>query len=271
MSEVELTFPMQLNLIRDALMAQTETLRAVAEVFADAIGAGGLVHVYANGHSRVTVEELCVRMGALTGFHPILPVVLTTFTDVIGASGLRVGQAVEKVEGLGAKLLDEVDVAPGEPLIVVSATGQTQAAVDIALEFIRRHPDNPLVVIASKIQASTAPPKHSSGKTLYHVAQEARHGFFLDNGMPMGDVSTTVSGQTGTYKVAPLSSIGALSIVHSLNELTIRTLDQRGIKHHVLANMHLGQTQDNYDAWLSDQRRRYAGAIYNYRLREPRQ
>jgi uncharacterized phosphosugar-binding protein len=270
MSQVELTFPQQLSRVHDALIAQTDTLRAVAGLFADAIGAGGLVHVYANGHSRVTVEELCVRMGALTGFHPILPTVLTTFTDVVGASGLRVAQAVEKVEGLGARLLDEVDVAPGEPLIVVSATGQTQAAVDIAIEFNRRYPDNPLVVIASQIQASTAPPKHSSGKTLYHVAKEATLGFFLDNGMPMGDVTTTIEGQTGTYRVCPLSSIGALSIVHSLNELTIRTLDQRGIQHHVLANMHLGQTQDNYDAWLADQRRRYAGALYNYRLREPR-
>jgi uncharacterized phosphosugar-binding protein len=269
MPELELTFPAQLSHIRDTIAAQEQTLRAVAELFADAIGAGGLVHVYANGHSRVTVEELCVRMGALTGFHPILPTVLTTFTDVVGASGLRLAQAVEKVEGLGIKLLDEYDIAPGEPLLVVSATGQTQAAVDIALAFTERYPDNPLVVIASAIQASSAPPKHSSGKTLYHVAKEARRGFFLDNAMPMGDVSTTVEGKTGTYKIAPLSSIGALTLVHSLNELTIRTLDKRGIHHLVLANMHLGQTQDNYDAWLSDQRRRYATAIYNRKLREP--
>ena len=267
MPDIDLTFPEQLGRVRDTLAAQSERLKRVAGLFADAIGGGGLVHVYANGHSRIAVEELCVRMGALTGFHPILPAVLTTFTDVIGPSGLRVGQFVEKLEGLGAKLLDEVDVAPGEPLLVVSATGQTQAAVDIALEFSRRYPKNPLVVIASEIQASTAPAKHSSGKTLYHVVQDAEQGFFLDNGMPMGDVTTTVSGQTGTYRVAPLSSIGALSVIHCLNELTIRILDQRGIKHHVLANMHLQQTQDNYDAWLMDQRERYAGAVYNRRLR----
>jgi uncharacterized phosphosugar-binding protein len=270
MSQETLTFPHQLDRIRDAVLHQAEILSAVAEAYADAIAAGGLVHVYANGHSRVAVEELCVRMGALTGFHPILAVSLTSFTDVVGASGLRVGQAVEKVEGLGAKLLDEVDVAPHEPLLVVSATGQTQAAVDIALEFTRRYPENPLVVIASETQARTGAPKHSSGKTLYHVVREAKRGYFLDNGMPMGDVSTEVVGLTGTYNVCPLSSIGALTIVHSLNELTIRALDRRGIKHHVLANMHLGQTQDNYDAWLGDQRRRYAGALYNFRSREPR-
>jgi uncharacterized phosphosugar-binding protein len=153
--------------------------------------------------------------------------------------------------------------------VVFSATGQTQAAVDIALEFTRRYPVNPLIVIASLTQASQAPPKHSSGKTLYHVVKEAQHGYFLDNAMPMGDVTTTVSGETGTYKVCPLSSIGALTIIQSLNELTIGALDRRGMKHPVLANMHLGQTQDNYDTWLADQRRRYARALHNPDRIEP--
>lgn len=262
MPDRELTFPFQLDRIRDCMLAQREKLRAVAELFADAIAIGGVVHVYANGHSRMALEELCVRMGALTGFHPILSAQLSTFTDVVGASGIRVAQEIEKVEGLGAALLDEVAVDAKAPLVVISATGQTQAAVDIALEFGRRYPENPLVVIASLIQASQAPPKHSSGKTLHHVVAEAKRGFFLDNAMPMGDVSTTVSGSTGTYQVCPLSSIGALSIVQSLNELTIRALDRRGIRHNVLTNMHLGQTQDNYNAWLADQRSRYSHALH---------
>ena len=172
-------------------------------------------------------------------------------------------QAIEKVEGLGAKLLDEFEIAPNEPLIVVSATGQTAAAVDIALEFTRRHPENPIIAIASEQQAREGAPKHSSGKTLYHVIRSAARGYFLDNGMPMGDVSTTIQGQTGTYKVCPLSSIGALTIVQSLNELTAQALDARGVKPVVLSNMHLGDTVDNYNAWLSDQRRRYARALWN--------
>lgn len=60
---------------------------------------------------------MCIRMGALTGFHPLLQVGLTTFTDVVGANGIRVNQAIEKVEGLGAKLLDEYDIAAGPGFI----------------------------------------------------------------------------------------------------------------------------------------------------------
>jgi uncharacterized phosphosugar-binding protein len=259
---MDLTFPYQLDRIRDGILVQTLILRKVAATFADAIAAGGLAHIYANGHSRIAVEELCIRMGALTGFHPLLSNALANFTDVIGADSLRLNQALEKVEGLGAQILNEFEFAPGEPLVVVSATGQTQAAVDIALEFNLRYPANPLIAITSLQQSRDATPKHSSGKTLFHVVSEAQTGFLIDNCMPIGDVSITIEGLE-TYRVCPLSSIGALTIVHSLNELTLRELDARGIRHHVLQNMHLGSTQVNYDEWLADERRRYARALSN--------
>ena len=79
--------------------------------------------------------------------------------------------------------------------------------------------------------------------------------------MPLGDLSVTIEGQTDTYQVCPLSSIGALTIVQSLNELTIRELDRRGVKHHVLRNMHLNDTVDSYELWVREQRQRYAQAL----------
>jgi len=255
-------FPEKLDRVRANLVAQEGRLREVAGVYADAFESGGVVHVYANGHSRMTVEETCVRMGALTGFHPILAATLATFTDVVGASGLRLCQAVEKVEGLGAKLLDEYDVGPHDALLVISATGQTAAAVDMARAWVERYPDHPLIVLASVAQSRDCPPKHSSGETLYHVARRARRGIHLDNGMPSGDLTVTVEGEHDTYEVCPLSSIGALAVVQSLNELTLRELDRRGVRHCVLRNMHTGETGVNYDEWLADQRRRFARALH---------
>ncbi len=257
------TFPDHLDRVRDTLRAQADTLQSVAFLYANAIAAGGLVHVYANGHSRLAVEEMCIRMGALTGFHPLLQVGLTTFTDVVGANGIRVNQAIEKVEGLGKILLDEYDIGPGEPLLVITATGTTQAAVDIAREWVRRYPDNPLVGLCSRAQSTTAPAKHSSGENLHHVVARARGGVLIDNGMPFGDTTVIVEGQTGTYPICPLSSLAGISIVQCLNELTLRELDRRGVAHHVLRNMHLKNTTDSYDLWIRDQRTRYARALHN--------
>lgn len=258
---MELTFPAQLDRVRTGVMAQAETLDKVASIYADALEHGGLVHVYANGHSRVTVEEMVVRMGALTGFHALLNTGLANFTDVVGVNGVRVNQAIEKVEGLGEVMLNEYDIGPHDALLVVSATGTTVAAVDMALAFSRRYPDHPLIALCSLEQSENAPAKHSSGKNLHNIIQESTNGLLLDNCMPYGDLTVTIEGQTDTYHICPLSSIGALTIVQSLNELTIRELDGRGVKHHVLRNMHLKDTQDSYELWVRDQRRRYAKTI----------
>lgn len=258
-----LTFPKQLDRIKEGVFAQESTLLEVAELYANAMANGGLIHVYANGHSRLAVEEMVIRMGALAGFHPILAAGFVNFTDVLGPDGIRINQTFEKMEGVGAKLLDEIDMGPHDVFVVISATGTTGAAVDIALAFNGRYPHHPIIALTSLVQARDANPKHSSGKNLYHVVQEAGRGYLLDNCMPMGDVSVTVEGEYETYHVCPLSSIGALTIVQSLNELTVRALDRRGVKHHVLQNMHLRNTQETYDAWLRDQRKRYALATHN--------
>lgn len=259
-----MTFPLfldQLDRVRDAMRAQNDTLHAVATIFADAIAAGGLVHVYANGHSRLAVEELCVRMGALTGYHPMLQVGLTTFTDVVGSNGLRLNQTIEKVEGLGARLLNEYDIGAGEPLLVITATGTTQAAVDIAREWVRRYPDNPLIGLCSRAQSTQTAAKHSSGENLHAVVARARRGLLIDNGMPVGDTTVLVQGRMDNYPVCPVSSVGAVTVVQCLNELVIRELDARGVNHHVLRNMHLHDTRNTYDLWLRDQRVRYARAL----------
>jgi uncharacterized phosphosugar-binding protein len=219
--------------------------------------------VYANGHSRMAVEETCIRMGALTGFHAVLPSGLTSFTDVVGADGIRTNQFFEKVEGIGDQLLEEIDFGPKDVMVVVTATGTTAAAVDVATAFNRRYPELPLVGIASEGQSQQAPPKHSSGKNLWQVIKEAKRGYFIDNCMPIGDLTTEIAGQTGTYHICPLSSIGALTIVQSLNELTIKNLDARGFKHNTLENMHLNNTRTNYESWIQDQRKRYARAMSN--------
>ncbi len=258
-----LTFPDRLAEIAAVMRGQSAKLAQVAVWYADALESGGLIHAYANGHSRIALEEMVVRMGALAGFHPVLAHALANFTDVVGNDGLRLNQAIEKVEGLGVVLLDEMAIGAKDVFVVISATGQTQAAVDFALTVSERYPNNPLVVLASITQSQQAEPKHSSGKTLFHVAQDHAHAVHLDNAMPMGDLSTTVSTPGIQVQACPLSSIGALTVVQCLNELTLRELGSRGIAHPVLQNMHLGGYGVNYNAWLAEQRKRYARVLHN--------
>ena len=208
-----LTFPNQLNQIRDGVLAQENTLLKVAKCFAESIARGGLVHVYANGHSRVAVEKLCVRMGALTGFHPLLCNALANFTDVVGADSLRMTQAIEKVEGLGAKSLTSLNSPPESRWLWCLPLGRHRRLWILPWSSIVDILTIRLIAIASLRQSREGAPKHSSGNTLYHIIQQARRGYLLDNCMPMGDVSIAVEGIEESYRVCPLSSIGALTIV----------------------------------------------------------
>ncbi len=267
--EIVLTFPEKLDILKNGLLAQKELLQKVSELYSDAIMDGGVIYNYANGHSRLSVEEATIRMGALTGFYGILQAGLTSFTDVVGANGIRVNQTIEKIEGLAASVLDEYQIGPKDVMVVITATGTTGAAVDMAIEFNKRYPNHPLVAIASKEQSTKAATKHSSGKNLIHVIGGAKNGYFIDNSMPYGDLSVTIEGELDTYQVCPLSSVGALSVVQSLNELTVRELDRRGYHHHILRNMHISNTSNNYNEWIEDQHKRYSRAIYNPNKVEP--
>lgn len=59
--EDELMFIEQLERIKQTLANQLPKLKKAAELYADAIESGGLIHAYVNGHSRIAVEEMVVR------------------------------------------------------------------------------------------------------------------------------------------------------------------------------------------------------------------
>src|SRR5438552_3726861 len=64
--------------------SQIDALCATAQICADSIANGGLVHLFGTGHSRIPVEEIFPRHGSFPGFHPIVELSLTYHTQVVG-------------------------------------------------------------------------------------------------------------------------------------------------------------------------------------------
>src|SRR6188472_2109953 len=89
------------RVLLERLEAQTDAIDAASRFCADAIGAGGLVHAFGTGHSRIPVEELFPRYGSYPGFNPIVELSMTFHTQVAGANGQRQAMWLEKVEGFG--------------------------------------------------------------------------------------------------------------------------------------------------------------------------
>src|SRR5918911_1459369 len=117
----------------DRLAAQAEALDAAAAICAEAIAAGGLVHAFGTGHSRIPVEELFPRYGSYPGFNPIVELSMTFHTQVVGANGQRQAMFIERVEGLAEQILASYDLRPPDAMLVFSAGGLTAVPIEMAM------------------------------------------------------------------------------------------------------------------------------------------
>src|SRR5438067_12685421 len=107
----------------DRIEAQAGEIARVSSACADAIGAGGLVHLFGTGHSRIPVEEMFPRYGSYPGFNPIVELSMTFHTQVVGSNGQRQAMFIERVPGLAEVILSNYELRPQDVLIVFSASG----------------------------------------------------------------------------------------------------------------------------------------------------
>src|SRR6266571_9443860 len=118
-----------LERIRDT---QSGAIERASEVCAEAIGAGGFVHLFGTGHSRIPVEEMFPRYGSYPGFHPIVELSMTFHTQVVGANGQRQAMFIERVPGLAEVILSNFQFGPLDVMMVFSASGLTALPVEMA-------------------------------------------------------------------------------------------------------------------------------------------
>src|SRR5919204_6335792 len=102
---------------------EAEHIATAAAWCADAIAAGGLVHLFGTGHSRIAAEEMFPRYGSFPGFHPIIELSMTFHTQVVGANGQRQAMAIERMPGLAEVILSNFRFGPRDVMIVFSAGG----------------------------------------------------------------------------------------------------------------------------------------------------
>ena len=101
------------QVVLDQLAAtQADAIEEASQWAAEAIAAGGLVHLFGTGHSRIPVEEMFPRYGSYPGFHPIVELSMTFHTQVVGANGQRQAMFIERVPGLAEVILVQLHLRP---------------------------------------------------------------------------------------------------------------------------------------------------------------
>jgi uncharacterized phosphosugar-binding protein len=192
---------------------QMGSIEEAAQLCARSIAAGGLVHLFGSGHSRIPVEEMFPRYGSFPGFHPMVELSMTFHTEIIGTNSQPAAMFIERVEGLAEVILNGFAFGSSDLMIVFSASGRSAVPVEMAIGARER---GMRVVAVTSISESTAlPATHSSGMRLMDTAD-----VIIDIGTPAGDALISLEGLTSP--VGPGSTLANVAIV---NEIKVRTAE----------------------------------------------
>lgn len=205
--------------VLDAIAStQAEAIEEASQVCATSIGAGGVVHTFGTGHSRIPVEELFPRYGSYPGFHPIVELSMTFHTQVVGANGQRQAMFIERVEGLAEQILANFTLRDTDSMLIFSASGLNAVPIETAMQ---AHKAGLPVIAVTSLAESSGAPRHSSGTRLVDHADVV-----IDLCTPRGDALCDVPGLD--VPVGPGSTLAAVAVVNQIKVRVAELLAAKG-------------------------------------------
>jgi uncharacterized phosphosugar-binding protein len=198
---------------------QAGAMETASRWCADAIGAGGLVHLFGTGHSRIPVEEMFPRYGSYPGFNPIVELSMTFHTQVVGANGQRQAMAIERTPGLAEVILSNFRFGAHDVMIVFSAGGETAVPIEMARGARAR--GLRVIAVTSLAQSTTDGPDATGGDRLAYEGD-----LVIDLCTPHADALVAIDGVD--TPVGPGSTLAAVAIANSIKVRTAQLLAERG-------------------------------------------
>ena len=205
-----------------ARSANRESLPAAGKIVEKTVAGGGIVYVFGSGHSQLAALELNQRAGSIAALQVI-------FDPTWGAA--------EHLAGYGETLLRHEAPGPEDCLIVISHSGVTAAAIDIARR--ARTVGSPVVAVMSLRAFTKCSGRLSPGSGLVDLADVV-----LDNGTGESDPGIGVEGLTAF--VGPTSTVVSAALMHQLVVDAVQRLAVRGLEAPVLRpNLEDGAKEHN--------------------------
>lgn len=232
---------------------QEENILKAATVMADAIAAERWVHTFGCGHSTLPIEEMYPRIGGFVGFHPIVELPLTFFTNITGQMGVHQFVFLERIEGYGIEIMKGYNFDKRDVMWIFSHTGINNVNIDVALE--ARKKGMKVIVYGSAAEAKGKTTRHPSGKTLFDLGDVV-----VDTCVPIQDASVSLKNHVD--KIGPLSTMAFVSTVWMTVTTVAEILANRGVKVYINPSHNVpGDTtaKDRLDAALAEYKKRVTG------------
>jgi uncharacterized phosphosugar-binding protein len=200
---------------------QMENIKKAAEVMADSIQAERWVHAFGCGHATLPIEEMYPRIGGFVGFHPIVELPLTFFTNITGQMGVHQFIFLERVEGYGVEIMKGYNFDPRDTMWLFSHSGINNVNIDIAFEAKKK--GMKVVVFGSAAEAEGKKTRHSSGKNIFEIAD-----IVVDTCAPIADASVSLKNHVD--KIGPVSTMAFITCVWMTVTTVAEILESRGVK-----------------------------------------
>lgn len=232
---------------------QKENIQKAAVLMAGAIAEKRWVHTFGCGHSTLPVEEMYPRIGGFVGFHPLVELPLTFFTNITGQMGVHQFVFLERVEGYGVEIMKGYDFDQRDVVWLFSHTGINNVNIDVALE--ARKKGMKVIVYGSAAEAEGKTTRHSSGKNLFELADVV-----VDTCVPIQDASVSLKNHVD--KIGPLSTMAFVTTVWMTVTTVAEILAERGEKLYIHPSHNVpGDTtaKERLDEALAEYKKRVAG------------
>lgn len=185
-SPIEAYFDRIHQLLKDLRSDESGSIGRAADLLQAQIARDRPIFVFgAGGHSVIGTEEMFWRAGGLACVSPLFD------ASLLLSGGGRKSTMLERVPGIGDKVVAASDLAAGDVLIITSIYGMNAATIDAALEAKGR--GAALIAITSIDHARNTPAdfpaRHPSRTNLFELADVT-----IDNHVPHGDVLVEIEG-----------------------------------------------------------------------------
>jgi uncharacterized phosphosugar-binding protein len=232
---------------------QIRNIESAALLMADAIQVERWVHAFGCGHATIPIEEIYPRIGGFVGFHPMLELPLTFFTNITGEMGIHQFLFLERAEGFGVEVMKSYQFDSRDVMWIFSHTGINNVNIDVALESKKR--GMKVIVYGAAAEGRKRPPRHSCGKTLFDLAD-----VIVDTCAPLEDASVPLENHYD--KVGPVSTMAFVTAAWMTVTTVAEILANRGVKlliHPTHNNPGDTTARQRLDAALAEYKRRLTG------------
>ena len=191
---------------------QQTSMQQAAQAVADCLEKGGLIHTFGCGHSGSVALEPFHRSGCFAAVNAVLD------PGLMFQLGAHTGTDLERLEGYSPLIFKRHNLHAGDVLFVFSNSGRNPAGIDAVL-YAKEKGVLTIAVTAASAHAQSKS-RHSSGLLLKDAAD-----IVLDNGASKNETCLSL----GELELAPISTIGASAVLHSILYQAAEILAKRGV------------------------------------------